>query len=217
MHFVDAWASLPPLDLLLLLAPPAIAIVAMLLPGRIVARMLSLLIAFVAPALPDLGPAALRASWCALWLAVAIISGVKREETSRGEASRPGGVESGMLGLLLGTTLLVQLIVALGREDLSAELTRPTAVGRLLMMAGIAHLMLRRDALRGAMAFATLGLGLQWLDRAARSVVLESASVPEGTVLFATAIAVALASRVALVRQRDAGSAWVSHAHDLHD
>jgi hypothetical protein len=27
----------------------------------------------------------------------------------------------------------------------------------------------------------------------------------------------ALAARVALVRQRDSGSAWVSHAHDLHD
>jgi hypothetical protein len=217
VHFVDAWTSLPPLDLLLLLAPAAVAIVAMLLPGRAVARTASIAIALTAPALPDLGPAAVRVAWFALWLGVAIISGVKRDPTPRGESSRPGGVESGAIGLLLGAALLVLVIVGLGRQDLSPELTRPTAAGMLLIVAGLAHLMLRRDALRGAFAFATIGLGLQWLDRAVRLVVLEAGELPEGAVWFATAIAVVLAARVAFVRQRDAGSAWVSHAHDLHD
>ena len=216
-HFVDAWTGLPPLDLLLLLTPPAVAIIAMLLPGRAVARTASIVIAFAAPLLPDLGSEAVRASWFALWLGVAIVSGVKRDPTPRGEASRPGGVESGAIGLLLGGALLVLMIVALGRQNLPPELTRPASVGMLLITAGLAHLMLRRDSLRGAMAFATIGLGLQWLDHAVRLIVLEAGTLPEGAVLFASAVAVMLAMRVAFVRQHDAGSAWVSHAHDLHD
>jgi len=217
MHFIDAWTSLPLFDAVLLLAPAAVAIVAMLLPGRAVARSASIAIAFTAPLLPDLGSAAVRVSWFALWLGVAVVSGVKRDATPRGEALRPGGVESGAIGLLLGGALLVLMIVALGRQDLPPELTRPAAVGMLLITAGLAHLMLRRDSLRGAMAFATIGLGLQWLDHAARLIVLEAGTLPQGAVLFATAVAVMLAMRVAFVRQHDAGSAWVSHAHDLHD
>ena len=217
MHFVDAWTSLPPFELLLLLAPGAIAIVAMLLPGRAIARYASVGIAFMAPMLTELGPPAVRVAWCALWLGVAIVSGIKRDPLPRGEHSRPGAVESGAVGLLLGLVLLVLLSVALGRQDLPPERTRPAALGLLLLVAGVAHLTLRRDALRGAMAFATIGLGLQWLDAAERQVVLEAAGAPAGVILLATALAVALAARVALVRQRDAGSAWVSHAHDLHD
>jgi hypothetical protein len=217
VHFVDAWTNLPPLDLILLIAPVAIAVAAMLLPGRAVARSASVGIALTTPMLADLGSPVVRTAWLALWLGVAIVTGVKREPTARAEASRPGGVESGTIGLLLGAALLVLMVVAVGRQDLPPELTRPAAVGMLLIVLGTAHLMLRRDSLRGAMAFATIGLGLQWLDRAVRLAVLEAGELPEGAVLFATAVAVALATRVAFVRQNDAGSAWVSHAHDLHD
>ncbi len=217
MQFVDAWTSLAPLELLLLLAAPGIAIAAMLLPGRAVARTASIGMAFAGSALPDQGPLELRAGWFVLWIAVSIVSGFKHDITPRAGLARPGGVESGAIALLLGAGLLVLLIVALGRQNLSPELTRPSAVALVLIIAGVAHLMLRRDALRGAMAFATIGLGLQWLDRAARISVLEAPAFPEGAVLAATAIAVALAARVALIRQHDAGSAWVSHAHDLHD
>ena len=42
MHFVDAWRSLPALELLLRVVPPAIAVVTMLLPGRVVGRVASL-------------------------------------------------------------------------------------------------------------------------------------------------------------------------------
>ncbi len=216
MHFVDAWTSLAPWDLLLLLAPPALAIAVMLVPGRTVARTVSIALAIGAPLLPQFGPLALRCGWFALWLGVAVVAGVKRE-APRGETARPGAIESGTVGLLLGAALVVLLIVALGRQDLPPELTRPAAIGMVLVAAGVAQLMLRRDALRGTVAFAVIGLGLQWLDRAVRAVVLEAGAVPETAVLFATALAVALAARVALVRQHDAGSAWVSHAHDLHD
>lgn len=217
MHFVDAWTSLPPLDLLFYLAAPGIAIVVMLLPGRAVARTAAAGIAFAVLLLPDQAPLAVHVGWSAVWFVVAVVSGVKRSVTPRARVARPGGVESGAIALLLGAGLLVLLVVALGRQDLSPELTRPATVALVLVIAGLAHLMLRRDALRGAMAFATIGLGLQWLDRAVRISVLESAALPEVTVLLATAIAVALVSRVALIRQSDAGSAWVSHAHDLHD
>jgi len=217
MHFVDAWTSLPLLDLVLRVAPAAMALVTMLLPGRAVARGASLALAFTVPLSPDFGTPLIRVAWPLLWLGVAVVSGVKRDETPRGETSRPGGVESGAVGLLLAAALLVVMVVALGREDLPAEPTRRVSLGMVLITTGIAHLMLRRDALRGAMAFATIGLGLQWLDRAVRGVILESGAEPELGVWFATAIAVALAARIALVRQRDAGTAWVSHAHDLHD
>jgi hypothetical protein len=217
MHFVDAWTSLSPLELVWRVAPAAIAVVAMLLPGRLVARTASLALALAAPLSPDLGTPLIRAAWFVMWLGVALVSGAKRDPAERTEAARPGGIESGAVGLLLGVALLVVMVVALGREDLPAEPTRRISLGVLLITAGIVHLTLRRDALRGAMAFATIGLGLQWLDRAARGVVIESAAEPAGVVLFASAIAVVLSARVALVRQQDAGSAWVSHAHDLHD
>src|SRR5437879_1269142 len=113
MHFVDAWTSLPLLELLLRVVPPAITVVTMLLPGRALARTASLALALAVPLAPDLGPLALRAGWLVLWLGVAVVSGVKRDVTPRGETSRPGGVESGAVGLLLGSALLVVMVVAL--------------------------------------------------------------------------------------------------------
>jgi hypothetical protein len=77
--------------------------------------------------------------------------------------------------------------------------------------------MLRRDALRATVSFASIGLGLQWLERAVREATLEGRELPVGWVLLATAVAIVLAARTAGVRERDAGTAWVSHAHDLHD
>jgi len=217
MHFVDAWTSLEPLELALLLGGPAIAIVALLLPGRAIARVLALGMAACLALVPGFDPPLLRAAWVALWLGVAAVSGARRDEPPHGRASRAAGVESGAIALLLGGVLLALVLVALGREDLPAEVTRPAAIGFTLVAAGVAHLMLRRDALRGAFAFAVAGCGLQWLDHAARLVVIDAAALPEATLLLATALAVALAVRLAWVRQRDAGSAWVTHAHDLHD
>jgi hypothetical protein len=77
--------------------------------------------------------------------------------------------------------------------------------------------MLRRDTMRATVAFAALGSGLQVLQAAAAATLLARDVLGSYDVLLATAAAVALADRIARVRQQDAGSAWVSDAHDLHD
>ena len=106
---------------------------------------------------------------------------------------------------------------AVARQDLSPEDARRASYGALVMVVGIIHLMLRRHARRAGVAFASLGLGLQVLEGAARSAQVPETLVPGGAVLLATAIAAALATRVAVIREHIAGTAWVSDAHDLHD
>jgi hypothetical protein len=77
--------------------------------------------------------------------------------------------------------------------------------------------MTRGHARRAGGGFASLGLGLQILDGAARAAQVPATLPPEGAVLLATTVAVALSFRVAISRERLAGTAWVSDAHDLHD
>jgi hypothetical protein len=77
--------------------------------------------------------------------------------------------------------------------------------------------MLRRHAARAATAFAAMGLGLQLLQGAVRTVVTAGGAPPDGLPLGATALAVVLAARIGAVRIATTGSAWVSDAHDLHD
>ncbi len=216
MHFVDAWTSLPPFEILLLLAPAALVVVSLLIPGRAVARTLALALAGVVWVMPGLDPAGVRAAWCGIWVLVAIVldRGAPRD---RSTGARPIGFESGFVALLLGSALFTLIVVAIGRQDLPAEPTRHASVGFLLVASGVAHLMLRRDARRATMSFAILGFGLQVLERAANAATLEGAGVPPAAAAVATAITVLLATRTATVRQRDAGSAWVSQAHDLHD
>ena len=84
------------------------------------------------------------------------------------------------------------------------------------MSLGLLHLMLRRHALRAAVAFGALGLGVQVLDGMARRGEVGLGAPPAG-VLIATAIAVAATVRLAGSRESTAGSAWVSDAHDLRD
>jgi len=87
----------------------------------------------------------------------------------------------------------------------------------LLIGLGTLHLMLRGHVRRAAIAFASLGLGLQVLDGAARGAELPGSAPARGGVWLATAIAVALVVRLGHARERFAGSPWVSDAHDLHD
>ena len=217
MHFVDAWTSLPPLDLLLHAAPVALMFVVVLLPGRAVAIGAALATALVMPATGDLGPLTVRVGWTAVWVLVALMLGRPRRRARLAALPHPGGFESGSVGLPLGLVVLVTLLVAIGRQDLQAEATRRLSLGLALIVAGVVHLMLRRDALRATVSFASLGLGLQWLDRAVREATLEGSDRPLAAPLLATVIAIVLAARTAGVRERDAGTAWVSHAHDLHD
>jgi hypothetical protein len=108
-------------------------------------------------------------------------------------------------------------VAGVARLDLESELTRRSSYGVLLVSLGFLHLMLRRHAARAAAAFAAMGLGLQVLQGVVRRVVTASGPPAPALPLLATALAVALALRVASVRESALGSSWVSDAHDLHD
>jgi hypothetical protein len=77
--------------------------------------------------------------------------------------------------------------------------------------------MLRGHVRRAAIAFAALGLGLQVLDGTSRSTELAGSAPARAEVWLATAMTVALVTRLGHARERYAGSPWVSDAHDLHD
>ncbi|MBI3539061.1 MAG: hypothetical protein HY076_02160 [Candidatus Eisenbacteria bacterium] len=174
--------------------------------------------AVAVPLLRELGASPLiTAGWSLLWLLVAWGAGVPEGVARRPIASTRGVVESGTVGLLLGVLLLALLIAAVARQGLSPEDARRASYGALLLVIGIVQLMLRRHARRAGVAFASLGLGLQVLDGAARGAQVPGTLIPAGAVLLVTAIAAALATRVAAIRERIAGTAWVSDAHDLHD
>ena len=217
MHFLDAWAALPRLDLLRFAAPAALLLVAVLVPGRVMARLATLGLAASLPFLPGAGASAwVTVGWVLLWLAIAWLAGLPSSRTARSGA-RWGGLESGAVGLLLGAALLALLIAVVARLDLGAALTRQCSFGVLLVGLGFLHLMLRRHAVRAATAFAAMGLGLQLLQGAVRAVVTTGGAPPEGLPLVATVLVVVLAARIGASRSTTAGSAWVSDAHDLHD
>ena len=221
MQFLEAWThferdGFTQLHLIRLLVPAALMLLAVFLPGRRVARGLALGLAASIAALPDLGPTPLVAAWCALWLVVARLVGSGRRNGQL-RVQRGGALESGTTGLLLGVLLLALMVVAVGREELSAEVTRRVSYGLLVVGLGLVHLMVRRDVARGMFALATLGLGLQVLERAAQDAAVPATASAGLSVWAGTALAVALASRITRARQIGAGSAWVSDAHDLHD
>jgi hypothetical protein len=218
MHFLDAWKNLAPRDLLRLAFPVVILTVSLFLPGRRVARAAALLLGLSVLTLRELGPLTpLRLAWAALWGIVAWRVGGSRARREGPVLDHPGGIESGLVGLMLGLALLTLLIAAIARQDLSAGDSRSVSYGLLILCLGLLHLMLRRDARRAMVSFATLGLGLQVLDCAARAASLTAESVDRGTIVAVAAITIAIAARLAVIREHDAGSAWVSDAHDLHD
>ncbi len=217
MHFLDAWVALPPLDLLRLAAPAALLLIAVLVPGRVTARLATLGLAVSLPFLRESGASAwVTAGWVLLWLAIAWQAGLPSKRTARSGA-RWGEIESGAVGLLLGSALLALLIAGVARLDLDAAPTRQCSLGVLLVSLGFLHLMLRRHAVRAATAFAAMGLGLQLLQAAVRTVVTTGGEALDGLPLLATALAVVVAVRIGAARVTTAGSAWVSDAHDLHD
>lgn len=218
MQFLESWTEIAPFDLLRLLMPVAFLAAVVVLPGVRVARLAALGVALLIPFLRELGASPLlSAAWCALWLLVAWGAGVPEGAAQRPLAAHRGGLEAGTVGLLLGLVLLALLIAAVARQDLSPEDARRASYGALILALGLIHLMMRGHARRAGVAFASLGLGLQVLDGAARAAQVPATLPPAGAVLLATAIAVALAMRVAVSRERLAGTAWVSDAHDLHD
>jgi hypothetical protein len=222
VRFLEAWThfetgGFTELDLVRLLVPAVLLLLAVFLPGMRVARGLAVGVAASVLTASQLGPPALLVAWCGLWLVVAWLMRSGHAPRQRAPAHSPGGLESGTIGLLLGFVLLALMLVAVGRQDLSAPTAREVSYGCLLVGLGLIHLMLRRDAARGAFALATIGLGLQVLEHAARVASVPAGEPAEPAVWAGTVLAVALAARVAGARRREASSARVSDAHDLHD
>ena len=217
MHFLDAWSRLPIVDLARLGLPLLFLFLSIALPGPRPAALSALGVAAMLPLLPEVAPLALRLGWSLLWLVVAIRIARPRSSNESDPAARPGGVESGGVGLLLGLSLLVLLTAAIARQDLEPGDSRRISLGVLLLCLGLVHLMVRRHMLRATVAFTTLGLGLEVIRQAAVAADLGAPRTSSGGVLLATALAVAMLGRLADVREQSGGTAWVSQAHDLHD
>jgi len=218
VHFLDAWRELSGIDLVRLLAPAALLVLATLLPGARVARIAAIGVAASMPGLRELAVPGLQvAGWSLLWLLLAWWAAGEREGET--EPLSPGGgrLEAGTLSLFLGALLTLLLVIGIGRQDLSPEDARRASWGVVVLMVGAIHLMLRRHARRSAMAFGALGLGLQVLDGAARGARIQVGIAPPGAILVGTALAALIVLRIAQARERHAGSPWVHDAHDLHD
>jgi hypothetical protein len=225
VHFLDAWRALAPLDLPRLAIPAALLLLAVLVPGRLMARLAAFGLALSVLLLRELDAGPWIAwGWALLWLAIAWLAG---RPGPRSRSARLAGLESGGIGLVLGPALLALLLAGVAQLDLDAGMTRRCSYGVLLVCLGFLHLMMRRHVERAATGFAAMGLGLQVLLAAARAgvaggsppgaVTSADGLPPAGLPLAAAALAVALAARIGAARMAAAGSAWVSDAHDLHD
>jgi hypothetical protein len=216
VHFTDTWTELGLLDLVRLLAPTVPLIATLLLPGRRVARPAMLVLAAAMAFIPELGPWPLVAGWVLLLLFVAWQVGLPAAVEGRAKP-RPGGRESGLVGLSLGLALLALLTAGVARQDLAPEDGRRASLGLLLLGLGLLHLMMRRHARRSMVGFAALGLGLQMLHGAALGAEIPEGLPAPGLLLLCSAMTVALVGRVARGRERLTGNAWIHDAHDLHD
>ena len=218
MEFLDCWTELALPDLLRLLAPAVFLTLATFGPGVRIVRLSAIGVALTIPLVEELGVTpGYTVAWSALWLLIAWTTRKQEGTARRPLAARHGVFETSAVGLLLGAILMALLIAAVARQSLSPEEARRASYGALLLMLGLLHLMLHGHVRRAGVAFGSLGLGLQVLDSAAREAQVFVAMNPGGGVLLSTVLAASLAMRVASNRERAAGTAWVSDAHDLHD
>jgi hypothetical protein len=214
MRFLESWAVLPPLDLLRWSIPVAGVLLLVLLPGRRAAGVASGIVALGVLVAPDLLPSLwLQLAWVALWVGL----GLHVSRSPVPAAGRVGFLESGSIGALVGSALLVLVLAIVARQGLPHDETRRASIGIAVLALGLLHLMMRRHAIRASLAFAAMGFGLQILEVAAWGTLLPASPVPTASSWLATVIAVALAIRVGRIRQHVAGSPWVADAHDLHD
>jgi hypothetical protein len=218
VEFLDCWTELALPDLLRLLAPAVFLTLATFGPGVRIVRLSAIGVALTIPLVEELGVTpGYTVAWSALWLLIAWTTRKQEGTARRPLAARHGVFETSAVGLLLGAILMALLIAAVARQSLSPEEARRASYGALLLMLGLLHLMLHGHVRRAGVAFGSLGLGLQVLDSAAREAQVFVAMNPGGGVLLSTVLAASLAMRVASNRERAAGTAWVSDAHDLHD
>jgi hypothetical protein len=218
MHFIDAWTELSLVDLVRLLIAPALLAVAAFARGPRLARIVAMGIAIATIFLRELGGTPiLMFGWVLLWLVVAWQAGHIGQGAPRPLAPTRGVLEAGTVGLLLAGSVLALLIAAVARQDLAPEDGRRTSLGALLIGLGLLHLMLRRHVRRALVSFAGMGLGVQILEGVARDAQVPQMLPAAGNVLLGTTLAIALATRIARIRESQAATAWVSDAHDLHD
>jgi len=218
MHLLEAWTTLGPLHLARLLALPAAILVTTLLPGRVLARGSALVCALGVALLDELAvPWWVRGTWVVLWLAIAWQAGLPERADLLPRPPRRRGFEAGAVALPLGLALLALMLAAVWRQTFQPDDARRASLGALLLGLGLLHLMMRRHVRRASLAMGGLGVGLELLTASARAADVAQEGPPAGAALLATAIAILVVARLAEGRERYAGSAFVSDAHELLD
>jgi len=218
MHLLEAWTTLGPFHLARLLALPGAILVATLLPGRVPARGAALVCAASVLLLDEMAvPWWARAMWVVLWLAIAWQGGIPERADLLPQLPRRRGLEAGAVALPLGLALLALMLAAVWRQTFQADDARRASLGALLLGLGLMHLMMRRHVRRASLAIGGLGVGLELLTASARAADVSREGAPAGAALLATALAILIVARIAEGRERYAGSAFVSDAHELQD
>ncbi len=218
MHLLEAWTSLGPFHLARLLALPGAMLVATLLPGRQLARIAALVGAAGVLLLSEMAvPLWVRGAWVVVWLGIAWLSGRADRPELAGSPSRRRGVEAGAVALPLGLALLALMLAAVWRQTFEPEDARRASLGALLVGLGLLHLMMRRHVRRATLAVGALGVGLELLTASARTADVSQEGAPAGAALVAALLVITLVTRIADGRERWAGSAFVSDAHELQD
>ena len=218
MHLLEAWTTLEPFHLARLLALPGAILVATLLPGRVPARGAALVCAASVLLLDEMAvPWWARATWLVLWLAIAWQAGVPERPDLLPRPPRRRGFEAGAVALPLGLALLALMLAAVWRQTFQPDDARRASLGALLLGLGLMHLMMRRHVRRASLAIGGLGVGLELLTASARAADVAREGAPAGAALLATALAILIVARIAEGRERYAGSAFVSDAHELQD
>jgi uncharacterized membrane protein YidH (DUF202 family) len=218
MHLLEAWTSLGPFHLARLLALPGAMLVATLLPGRQLARVAALVGAAGVALLSEMAvPWWVRVVWVLLWLGIAWLSGKPDRPEFASTPSRRRGVEAGAVALPLGLALLALMLAAVWRQTFEPDDARRASLGALLVGLGLLHLMMRRHVRRAALAVGALGVGLELLTASARAADVAHEGPPAGAAWLAALLVITLVTRIADGRERYAGSAFVSDAHELQD
>ncbi len=218
MHLLEAWTSLGPLHLARLLALPGAMLVATLLPGRQLARVAALVGAAGVALLHEMAvPWWVRIAWVLLWLGIAWLSGLPDRPELASSPPRKRGVEAGAVALPLGLALLALMLAAVWRQTFEPDDARRASLGALLVGLGLLHLMMRRHVRRAILAVGALGVGLELLTASARAADVAHEGAPAGAAWLAAIVVITLVTRIADGRERYAGSAFVSDAHELQD
>jgi hypothetical protein len=218
MHLLEAWTSLGPLHLARLLALPGAILVATLLPGRVLARGAAIVCALSVALLDEMAiPWWARVAWVLLWLAIAWQAGIPERSDLLPHPPRRRGFEAGAVALPLGLGLLALMLAAVWRQTFQPDDARRASLGALLVGLGLMHLMMRRHVRRASLAIGSLGVGLELLTASARAADVAHEGAPAGAAMLSTGLAILIVARLAAGRERYAGSAFISDAHELQD